>query len=425
VLVKVLLMAYECSPWRGSEWAVGWGRVLQAARFTEPHVITSEENFQALENARSQGLVPANVRFYTPAPDAKLRELQKKPALFAYNYRAYHHWQKLAFGLARELHDRENFDLVHQVNVCTFREPGYVWQLGVPFLWGPFGGSQNFPARFLTMLPLAEAFKEGMRSLSNRLSLRFKSRVQAAARAAAMIVAANSTNQRDYERAFHRHVDRLIETGLHNVSEPDRSRFHQRLTDPGAPLKILWSGEMQSRKALPILLRALAAIPDVPFSLTVLGDGPQRARWQSLTRRLGIAPRVTFLGRLPFVQAVAQMDHAELFCFPSLRDTSGNVVLEALAAGVPVLCFDHQGVGDIVTDDCGVKLPVISPARAVEDWARSIRELANDPARLLRMSEAATVRARDFLWDRNGDWMFAAYRKLAPAAVAEEPSVTA
>ena len=423
--MKVLLMAYECSPWRGSEWAVGWGRLLQAARGAESHVITSEENFNALERARAEGLLPANVRFYTPVPDAKLRELEKEPALFAYNYKAYHYWQKLALVLAQELHAREHFDLVHQTSVCTFREPGYTWQLGIPFVWGPVGGSQNFPARFLTMLPLVEAFKEAMRSISNRISLRFKSRVQAAAHAAAMIVAANSTNQRDYERSFHRPVDLLLETGLQHVGEPARTRFHERISNLGAPLKILWSGEMQSRKALPILLRALAAIPDVSFELTVLGDGPQRERWQALTRRLGLAARVSFLGRLPFAEAVAQMDKAELFCFPSLRDTSGNVVLEALAAGVPVICFDHQGVGDIVTPECGIKLPVISPSRAVKDWAGAIRSLANDPARLLRMSEAATVRARDFLWEHNGDWMLNAYRKLAHAGAAEETSVPA
>jgi len=423
--VKVLLMAYECSPWRGSEWAVGWGRMLQAARAAEPHVITSEENFHALERARSEGLVPANVRFYTPAPDAKLRELEKKPALFAYNYKAYHHWQKLALPLARELHAKENFDLVHQVNVCTFREPGYTWQLGIPFVWGPVGGSQNFPASFLAMLPPIEAFKEAMRTLTNMLSLRLKPRVQSAAHAAAMLIAANSTNQRDYERAFHRHADLLIETGLHSVNEPDRTRFRERLINSSDPIKILWSGEMQSRKALPILLRALAAIPDVPFELTVLGDGPERARWTKLAESLGLASRVTFLGRLPFAEAVAQMDQAELFCFPSLRDTSGNVVLEALAAGVPVICFDHQGVGDIVTSDCGVKLPVISPARAIEDWSRTIRELAGDPARLLSMSEAATVRARGYLWDRSGDWMLDAYRKIAHVSSREETGVPA
>ena len=58
--MKLLLLAYECSPYRGSEWAVGWGRLLGAAKIAETHVVTSEANFLALERAREEGLVPAN-----------------------------------------------------------------------------------------------------------------------------------------------------------------------------------------------------------------------------------------------------------------------------------------------------------------------------------------------------------------------------
>ena len=225
-------MAYECSPYRGSEWAVGWGRVLEAARAFDPHVITSESNFAALTRARDEGLLPPNVHFYTPPPDAKLRRLERKPALFAYNYTAYHHWQRLAFTLARDLHAEHHFALVHQVNVATFREPGYTWQLGIPYIWGPVGGTQNFPARFLPMLPPIEAAKEALRGLSNWLSLRLKPRVRRAARAAGLIIAANSTNQRDYARVFKRPPDKpialLLETGLHTVEEPDRTRFLTR-----------------------------------------------------------------------------------------------------------------------------------------------------------------------------------------------------
>src|ERR1700743_800974 len=52
-LMKVLLMEYECSPYRGSEWAVGWGRLLQAARVAEKHIITSELNFMPLERRKT------------------------------------------------------------------------------------------------------------------------------------------------------------------------------------------------------------------------------------------------------------------------------------------------------------------------------------------------------------------------------------
>ncbi|WP_160115054.1 glycosyltransferase family 4 protein [Bryocella elongata] len=462
--MKVLLMAYECSPYRGSEWAVGWGRLLEGARAAELHVITSESNFAALQRADSEGLLPAGVRYYTPTPDAALRKMEQKPALFAYNYTAYHHWQKLAFELARSLHATEKFDLVHQVNVCTFREPGYTWQLDIPYLWGPVGGTQNFPFSFLSMLHPVEAIKEFMRAVSNECSLRFKGRVRAAARHAAMIIGANSTNQRDYERVFQRDVGLLLETGLRTVIEPDRSRFQSRVDDKRAgrsarPIKLLWSGEFQTRKALPILLRALARLEeeDVRWELDILGNGPMWTSWIAETGRLGLlsmvrepvalAPSagpgtppvlpeetlgrqargqrqleqaraagrniVHFLGRLPFQEAVAKMNEAEVFCFTSLRDTSGNVVLEALAAGVPVVCFDHQGAADMVSDDSGVLLPVVSPSAAVTDWAATLRELVDDPEYLLELSEGTTEQARKFLWSTNGDRINEIYRELA------------
>jgi glycosyltransferase involved in cell wall biosynthesis len=408
--VKVLLMAYECSPHGTSERAVGWGRLLEAARVAEVHLVTSEGNFQAMAKAQADGLLPVRVTLHTPEPDAKLRELEKKGVLFAYNYTAYHHWQKLAMRLARELHGVERFDLVHQVNVCTFREPGYTWQLGIPYIWGPMGGSQNFPARFLTMLSAQEALKEGARGVSNWLSLRLKRRVGAAGKAAAVVFGANSTNQRDFEGVFRRKVELLLETGVHAVGEPDRTRFLERVADQRAckepaPLRLLWIGELQTRKALPILLRALARLGgEIPFELKVLGAGPMRERWEREAAHLGLS-KVEFLGKRPFAEVLAEMEQAHLFCFTSLRDTSGNVVLEALAAGVPVACFDHQGARDMVSAESGVKLPVRSPGRAVEDWARTLRELFFDAERLLRLSQGTTAQARKFLWSRNGDCM--------------------
>ncbi len=425
--MKVLLMCYECSPYRGSEWAVGWGRLLGAAKVAETHVITSEENFNVLERARGEGLLPANVYMHTPQPDVKLRSLERKRVLYAYNYNAYHHWQVLAFKLAQQLHDRMAFDLVHQVNVCTVREPGYGWKLNVPFVWGPVGGTQNFPMRFLPTLSFAEAAKEGARSLANWYVLR-NQRVRKAARTSAVLFGANSTNRRHLETVVGRDVELLLETGLHTVQEPDRARFSRKIADSDAgrdpqPLQLLWSGELQTRKALPILLQALARLDAaVAWRLDVLGDGPMRAVWAKKAASLGLSGRVRFLGRLPFTEAVHKMQTADLLCFTSLRDTSGNVVLEALAAGVPVICFDHQGAGDMVDAHSGVKIAVSSPARAYVDWAHAISSLASDPRRLLSLSHGATARARSFLWSKNHAVINAAYERLVNPSKTEGSS---
>ena len=104
-------------------------------------------------------------------------------------------------------------------------------------------------------------------------------------------------------------------------------------------------------KALHLLSGALAQLPpEVPYELRILGDGPLRDRWQRLARRLGVAPHLNWLGRLPHQEALRQYAWADLFVFTSLRDTSGNVVVEAWPPALPVLCLDHQGMHDIVTD---------------------------------------------------------------------------
>ena len=150
-----------------------------------------------------------------------------------------------------------------------------------------------------------------------------------------------------------------------------------------------------------------------------------RAHWVRQTAKLGLNDCVSFLGRQSFTDAVAEMQSAHVLCFTSLRDTSGNVILEALAAGVPVICFDHQGAGDVVNSSCGVKLGVTKPKQAYAEWANTISDLANDPELLLELSHGATVRARDFLWSRNHEQINAMYRMLAPEAAKGSAAVTA
>ena len=166
-----------------------------------------------------------------------------------------------------------------------------------------------------------------------------------------------------------------------------------------------------------MLLRALAELKGtVAFKLDVVGNGPEALRWQGMVHALGLHESVHFHGKLALPHAVATMQNADVFCFTSLRDTSGNVVLEALAAGVPVVAFDHQGAADMVSAQSGILIPVSTPRAAVTAWAEAIRELAQDPGLLLRLSEGTTAQAQKFLWQSNGDRVNGLYRELAGLA---------
>ena len=93
--------------------------------------------------------------------------------------------------------------------------------------------------------------------------------------------------------------------------------------------------------------------------------------------------------------------------------TSGNAVLEALGHGVPVVCLDHQGVGDIVTDRCGIKVPVTEPRDVVLGITRALARLSRTPELLDTLSEGAIERACEYLWSRNGDRMATTYERAA------------
>jgi glycosyltransferase involved in cell wall biosynthesis len=166
-------------------------------------------------------------------------------------------------------------------------------------------------------------------------------------------------------------------------------------------------------KGLPVLLRALAALPeDVAFQVRVVGDGPCWRRWRRLAKKLGIAAQVEFLGKLSHPLALHQYGWADVFAFTSLRDTTGTVVMEALGAGLPVLCFDHQGVADVVTPNCGIKIPLQTPALAVTQFSAAIERLASDRQFLEQLGQGAKERAEEFLWSRLGTGMIEIYRSI-------------
>jgi glycosyltransferase involved in cell wall biosynthesis len=402
----VLLLAAACHPEKPSDFAAGWGWVRQIARFAEVVALCGAWDREGVERyLRRHGELPG-VRFVFVAEGPLERLLTRRRPLFELNYLAHHLWQRRAFRVAARLFQEHPFDLLHHVTRNGFREPGFLWRLPAPFIWGPIGGTQNYPWRFLKLAGLWGGLKEGLRNLLNLLQLRFSPRVHRAARRAAVLLAANSQVQRDFARVWGRVPHLLLDTGVEEVAR----EIPPRPAPP--PLRLLWSGVFKPHKALPLLLHALHGLPPHLWELVILGSGPEERRWRELARRLGLAGNCRWLGWLPREEARRWYDWAHLLVFTSLRDTSGNVVLEALSRGVPVLCLDHQGAGDMVTPECGVKIPVTTTREVIAGLRRALAALAENPHRLQSLSQGALARVREFLWARQGGAMAGIYGEM-------------
>src|SRR5262249_17372932 len=145
--------------------------------------------------------ITAHLQRHGPIPNLKFVFVKRPRWIYALEftplkYFAYHVWHRYAYREAKRLHAQVNFDLAHQVTFTSIREPGYLRRLGIPFVWGPVGGAQNYPWRFLLGAGIKTAGSEAIRNLVNTLQLYGSPRVRAAAKSSAAMFAPNLDHQR-------------------------------------------------------------------------------------------------------------------------------------------------------------------------------------------------------------------------------------
>ncbi|TWU20876.1 glycosyltransferase family 4 protein [Bythopirellula polymerisocia] len=406
---RVLQVAYACEPYYGSEQGVGWNWATQMGRTCDVWVICCADDCQGVieQYLEENGSIPHVTFVFLPQPKLQCAIHKFSRWLPFINFFAFKGWHYQAFLLAKKLHADIGFDLVHHVNFIGYREPGYLWKLEIPFVWGPIGGVQNCPWRFSLPWGLSR-IKENLRTICNSIQLRTSLRVRLAAARAAVRLTANSTAKRYVEQVLGYPAILLNENGIKQIVGK-----HHEQRDPSEPLRLLWIGNLTFSKALDLVLHALSRLPsDSSFKLRVVGDGKLHQDLQKLGLDLGISENIEWLGRIPHEEALQQYRWADVFVFSSLRDTTGTVILEAFANGLPVICLDHQGAHDIVTERCGIKIPVTNPQAVIKSIADAVAECARDRDLVRRMSDAALEQAELCLWDRQGERLAEIYRQV-------------
>jgi glycosyltransferase involved in cell wall biosynthesis len=413
-----LICAYACSPKRGSEAGVGWGWASAIAQHHDVWIITGDREpypdgvhqyrAEIAEELARRPELKERMRFYH-LPKSRWMWLEKIwPPSYHWFYRP---WQRRAFRLAKQLHEEIHFDVAHQLTFVGFRSPGYLWKLDVPLAWGPIGGLENTPWRFLPMLGLHGCVYYAARNIVNALHKRFLPAPKRAFAKADGLIAATAGIEREIRKWYRQRSEVICEIGPPPLVVSEHSH-----RDVNEPLKLAWSGMHLPGKALPILLKALANLPaNLAWELSILGQGPCTAKWKRLAQKLGLSERCHWLGWLPREQAMRVMQLSHLFVITSIKDLTSSVLLEALAAGLPVICPNLCGFADVITPDCGIKLPVHSPRQLQRDLAEAIARLAGDENERCRLASGALQRVGDFSWRGKAAAVDAIYRRIVRA----------
>ncbi|MFZ5759356.1 MAG: glycosyltransferase [Thermodesulfobacteriota bacterium] len=138
------------------------------------------------------------------------------------------------------------------------------------------------------------------------------------------------------------------------------------------PLRILFIGSLLSLKGIDVLIRALGRIREQPWTLTLVGNGPQWSELQELAGREQVAERVTFRGAVAPEKVAGIMADHHLLVLPSYREGLPNVVLEAMAAGLAVVASDIDGCRELIDDG---KSGWLFPPGDVEELSALLRTI--------------------------------------------------
>lgn len=401
--MHVLLSAYACEPNKGSEPEVGWRWAIHLAQEHQVVVLTRSNNREIIESALQ--LLPNNLirpRFLYLDLWGWLRWIKKKGHWGLTLY--YVLWQVMArIRMQKAL---TSFDIIHHLTFNSFRLPGFWWGTRKPIVLGPLGGGQVTSELYLPL------FRENIQKEKRRTSSVKRSAFNPVFRIscwqAALVLVANAATENIIPKVKGRRIIRMLETGIEQekIQEPKFKTWRGTL---------LWVGSLEKWKAGELVIRTLAAGRKTlhELQLIIIGEGPDSPFLKSLAKELGVSEFVDFRGKCTLGEVANAMKEADLFLFTSIRDTSGNVVLEAMSNGVPVLAIRHHGVAEICTPECAWLIEPSDIKETVEQFTEGILKLsANDEARF-QMAQAATKQLLAlFVWNSKAKIMADLYKRV-------------
>ncbi len=358
--MKVVLSASACAPHRGSEPGTGWQWAEAAARRHDVWLLTPTRNREAID---AEIAARDDLGRLHPVYVDEPRWIPTDETALRFRRLRYLAWQRRAGAAARRLHAEHGIDVAHHVTFAADWQPCGLTALDeVPLVWGPVGGATRPVWSLWRHLGARGLLEEVARSvLTGTGRLLVGRRV---ARRAAVTVAMNPDVVEALGDAPRRvvvesHVAIDPNVLSHAAPRPDGS--------PQGPRTAVFVGRLIGWKGIHLAVEAIARPELADWRLVIFGRGPLEEQLRRRATELGVGDRVDLPGYLPRDGVLDAVARADALVFPSLHDSGGWAVGEAITLGCPVVCLDRGGpallagaVGDAVVPVSG---------RVVEDLA--------------------------------------------------------
>lgn len=421
-MLKVLVNAYAVSPNWGSEPGMGWNWIINLARYCELFIITEGQWREEIENSISDALnngtdksghlskeQASNLHFfYNPIPE-KIRRMCWNQGDWRFYY-YYKKWQDSTLEIARKIISQNEIDLIHQLNMIGYREPGMLWKItDRPYVWGPFGGLELMNESYLQNENLKTRLLSKLKNRINDWQRKHQNRFRKVLHRADGICCATRGVYNYVISNYRKDAFLINETGCYvnnneiGISTKDKQTFD-----------VIWVGKFDFRKQLGVAIYAMNNLKKYPdIHLHIYGDGyaEDTNKYHNLCNTLELTNNIHWHGKVPNDEIQRKMRESDILLFTSIMEGTPHVVMEAMGNNLPIICFDTCGQGDCVDEKCGIKIQLSNPTKSANDFASAILTLYTDTNKLLTLKRGCRTRQKELSWENKISTMLQVYNQ--------------
>lgn len=403
--MNILYIAYSCSPVHGSEDAIGWNIPAESARENGVYVITKEEQRPYIEAYIRENPIE-NIQFFYGDIPVWCKHLFRGPF---YSGRL-NIWHKYAQKLAQLICAENKIDVIHQITPIEFRSIGHYGRIpGVKFVCGPIAGGQKIEPCLLDYTGPHKPMEQ-IRSIINRF-FRVKLSIARTLKDCDCVLYANNETKEFLSGLDLPDLGQQVQSEVGIRESQLRSKEHPNQDRVGCCFLV--AGRLVYLKGHRYLFDALKQVdPNLEYQCRIVGDGPERQALEESCHALGLSNRVHFTGGIPYSEMEKEYENADVLVFPSLREATGTVILEAMARGIPVVTMNKFGGATILDDDCGWLCAGTDKASYIESLKRAMTACIQNPAEVVRRGENARMKARQYTWELKNQYYRSLYSKL-------------
>ena len=375
----ILLLAYAVSPTRGSEYSVGWNYVVELSKLNTVHLICGASGEHLGDTIELEAYLKQNpiknVYLHIVKPNKSIEFINSfnKKGFGPAFYIAFRLWHKLVFEKAKEIIRKYPIDIVHQYNPIGFREPGYLWKLDKPFVWGPIGGANFVNLTLLQSKPLKIKLLFLLKNFVTYLQLNYSYRVKKATLKASKLVFCCSEPMKNFEKYLGKRGVVISEQAVPEIEINIKS-----IIKNDDILKITQIGSLNERKNTQFLLESLSLVKDKRWHLSIIGDGALRDSLIEFSKKLGIENNITWHGFKSRDEIFNILQDIDLHALTSLSEANTTVLYETRLFGIPTISLDQNGMHDTLSNCNGVLVQITSYKQTLQTFANEIEILIHN-----------------------------------------------